>query len=219
MLGKLIEQIQDGQQRLVTKTGFSTAEALKQGQEDFQLLLQLALHVIHLVSRLDKNDAENLQFCRLVHKLVTLNPRWQDGETLLHLSVDPKVSVMSEEFFSPFPSLPVVQILLDCGANIHAVDNKSNTVLHNSLKFLTYSELQDEGILKCLLQNGAHVDTFNGDGVSALSLMQNQGLPIFPLQYLSLKCLAATIIKKHKIAFQDDVPTSLIPFVHMHGCN
>ncbi|KAK3095431.1 hypothetical protein FSP39_014592 [Pinctada imbricata] len=215
VLGKLIEQIEDGQQRL--KMGCSTQDAYKQSKEDFQLLLQLALHVIHLISRLDQKEGESLQFFQLVHKLVTLSPCGQDGESLLHLSVDPKVSVMSEEFFSPFPSLAVVQTLLNCGANIHAVDDKKNTVLHNSLKFLTYSELQDEGILGCLLHNGAHIDTFNGEGVSALTLMQNQGLPVYPLQYLSLKCLAARIIKKHNIPFQEDIPVSLIPFVHMHG--
>ena len=149
VFAKLTEQIIDGQHVINIQKGdqFSSECNLV---EDFQLLLQLSLHMIHLISHLPQSEEEGFNFKRVVHQLVSANPRGQEGESLLHLSVDPKISLTSEEFFSPFPSLAVVQILIDCGADINAVDHKRNTALHNSIKFLTYSELQNEGILACL---------------------------------------------------------------------
>lgn len=205
----LIDQIYGGMKSLEQKSKNATTE-------DFQLLLQLSLHVIHLASRLELNDSQLFEFKKQVHRLVTFDPRGQDGESLLHLSVDPKISLTSEEFFSPFPSLAVVQLLIECGAQINAVDKKKNTPLHNSIKFLTYSELQNEGILGCLLQNGAHVDMYNSEGQSALKLIQSQGLPVFPLQHQTLRCLASEIIMKYKIPY-NDVPISLLQFIQMHG--
>jgi hypothetical protein len=69
-------------------------------------LLQLSLHVIHLISRLEKNKQEDFQFRKTVHHLILQDPRGQEGESLLHLSVDPKISLTSEE---PFLSQSVQQ--------------------------------------------------------------------------------------------------------------
>lgn len=60
-------------------------------------------------------------------------------------------------------------------------------------------------------------DMYNGDGQSALTLIQTAGLPVFPLQYRSLQCLASEVIMKNNIRFQNEVPASLIPFIKMHG--
>ncbi|XP_052098148.1 protein fem-1 homolog C-like [Mytilus californianus] len=207
----LVAQIISGQESLKNSTGNN------KGNEDFQLLLQLSLHVIHLMARLDKTSPQNFQFRKAVHHLILQDPRGQEGGSLLHLSVDPKISLTSEEFYSPFPTLSVVEILISCGIDINAVDSKRNTALHNSIKFLTYSELQNEGILDCLLQNDAHVDIHNAEGQSALILLQHAGLPVCPLQYQTLKCLAAESIMKHKISYEGEVPVCLLPFIQMHG--
>ncbi|XP_069140673.1 protein fem-1 homolog C-like [Argopecten irradians] len=208
----LIQQIEGGINFLATRPTNPSSSLV-----DFQLLLQLSLHVVHLISRLEPKDQQKFEFHSLVHRLVTLDPRGQDMESLLHLAVDPKISLTSEEFYSPFPSLAVVQTLITLGAQTNAVDKKRNTPLHNSIKFLTYSELQNEGILACLLQNGAHVDIYNGEGLSALQMMQNQGLPVPPLQYRTLRCLAAEVIMRYKIPYHTEVPVSLFSFIEMHG--
>lgn len=207
----LVSQISRGRDALKITCGNNKVT------EDFQLLLQLSLHVIHLMSHLQKSAEEDFLFLKSVHQLILQDPRGQEGESLLHLSVDPKISLTSEEFYSPFPSLAVVEILISCGIDINSVDNKRNTALHSSIKFLTYSELQNEGILGCLLKNGAHVDMHNSEGQSALFLLQHHGLPVCPLQYQTLKCLAAESIMKNKVPYEGEVPVCLIPFVQMHG--
>ncbi|KAK3609218.1 hypothetical protein CHS0354_035158 [Potamilus streckersoni] len=207
----LVQQIHAG--KVVISSPSLPANAI----EDFQLILQLSLHLIHLISRLNVSDTENIQFFRLVHKVVSLDPRGQHAESLLHLAVDPKISLTSEEFFSPFPSLSVIEVLLKCGAEVNSVDDKNSTPLHKAVKLLTYSELQEEGILKCLLDNGAHVDMFNCEGQSALAMLKNQGLPICPLNYVTLRCLSAAAVVRSRIPFEEDIPTALIPFVKMHG--
>lgn len=189
----------------------------KNDYENFQLLLQLSLHLIHLVSRLEMNESENTAFFKKVHNLISLNPRGSRNETLLHLSVDPKISLTSEEFYSPFPSLAVIQILLRCGAAVNALDKKKNTPLHDSLMFLTYSELQDEGILNCLLENGAHVDMRNTIGETPLSLIISHSLPIHLMKYLSLRCFAASVIAQENIKYRGEVPESLYDFIEMHS--
>jgi hypothetical protein len=57
----------------------------------------------------------------------------------------------------------------------------------------------------------------NSEGQSALFLLQHQGLPVCPLQYQTLKCLAAESIMKHKIPCEGEVPVCLMPFIQMHG--
>lgn len=184
---------------------------------DFQLLLQLLLHLIHLISRLEMTDEANINFRRQVHQLVVLDPRGTSGESLLHLAVDPKISLTSEEFYSPFPSLSVIKILVECGANVNSLDGQRNTPLYNGAMFLNYSDLQDGGILSYLLEVGAHVDICNNHGSSALSLMESQGFPLCRMTYISLKCLASNVIIKNKLPYKQEIPVSLVPFVELHG--
>ena len=199
------------------KVIMSTRPVHSHHYDDFQLLLHLSLHLTHLLALLPAPPTDKVAFKKLVRELVVLDPRGQDDESLIHLAVDPKVSLTSEEFYSAFPAIAVIQVLLECGIDVNAVDHKCNTALFNSVKFLTFSELHDEGILECLLTNGAHADMCNREGVSALDLLQRHGYPVCPLDYVSLKCFAARVIKKHDISYKDEVPMTLIPFVEKHG--
>ena len=195
----------------------STAQSQSPSSSDFQLLLQLLLHLVHLISRLDMTESTTIDFRRLVHQLVNLDPRGTDGESLLHLAVDPKISLTSDEFYSPFPSLSVIKILIECGANVNAMDNHRNTPLYNGAMFLNYSDLQDGGILSYLLQVGAHVDICNNIGSSALSIMESQGFPLCRLNHITLRCLASSVIIRHKLPYKHEIPVSLYPFVELHG--
>lgn len=202
-------------EQIIASCGAS--EAQPPSASDFQLLLQLLLHLIHLISRLEIELPASIDFRRQVHQLVTLDPRGAEGESLLHLAVDPKISLTSDEFYSPFPSLSVIKILIECGADVNSLDSHRNTPLYNGAMFLNYSDLQEGGILSYLLQMGAHVDICNDHGSSALSLMESQGFPLCRMSHVSLRCLASTVIIKNKLAYKQEIPVSLIPFVELHG--
>ena len=212
VLDIVTEQIKSGQD--VLKKPTSTLENLS----DFQILLQLFLHLIHLISRLECTDDTKTWFLKSVRKVVMLDPRGRTGETLLHLALDPQISLTSEEFFSTIPSLKLVQILVACGADVNAVNNSGNTPLFNSVKMLSYHELQNEGILDFLLKSSAHVDKCNNKGETALELIQREAsLAFCPLNHITLKCLASRVIMRENIPFLQEIPRSLVPFVEMHG--
>jgi ankyrin repeat protein len=184
---------------------------------DIQLLMQLYLHMIHLFSRSECSEVNKEKFMKLVHKVLTKNPRGSHGESLLHLAVDPKISLTSEEFYSPFPSLQVTQILVSCGADLKSQSKDGSTPLLTAVKVLNYSDATEESIIKFLLQAGSHIDVLNIAGESPLSLMENQGLPFFPLNYINLRCLSSRVITKNDIPYRNEIPQALVAFVEMHG--
>jgi ankyrin repeat protein len=59
----------------------------------------------------------------------------QGEHTLLHLAVDPKSSVVDGDNVSHFPSLGVIQILLECGIDANQMDKDGNTALFCSVKY------------------------------------------------------------------------------------
>lgn len=207
----LCKQIQDGK-KMLDNPNKSTLIG-----EDFQLLLLLALHLINLIEKLEASEEQQYLFNKMVHELISADPRGKENETLLHMSVDPKNSLTGDEFYSTFPALSLINKLLECGADVNAVDVACNTPLHNSITNLTHSELQEEGLLDGLLKHGAHVDMCNRRGISALDLMRSRNVVICPLLYLSLKCLASRVIMKHSVPYHGEVPRTLIPFIEMHG--
>lgn len=182
-------------------------------RSEFQLLMQLLLHLIQLISKLEMTEKANIDFRRRVHQLVTIDPRGSDGESLLHLAVNPKISFTNDEFYSPFPSLSVIKTLVECGADVNSLDWQRNTPLYNSVKY----DLQDGGILSYLLEVGAHVDICNIYGGSALSLMESQGFPLCQMTHVSLRCLASKVIIAHNLPYWQEIPVALFSFVEMHG--
>lgn len=66
VFAKLTEQIIDGQLVIQKGDQFTVESNLV---EDFQLLLQLSLHMIHLISQLPQSDEESFNFKRIVHQL------------------------------------------------------------------------------------------------------------------------------------------------------
>ena len=71
---------------------------------------------------------------------------------------------------SKFGSLGVVQILLEAGANVHAVDIFSETPLHECMIFASFNDLKFPGkypgydIVKLLMDRGADVDAKDDRG-------------------------------------------------------
>ncbi len=50
--------------------------------------------------------------------------------------------------------------------------------------------------------------------MSMLAKVPSSGVQ--PLHYVSLKCLAAAAVQRHAIAYRNEVPVSLEPFIQMH---
>nr|KAG5695801.1 hypothetical protein BaRGS_013399 [Batillaria attramentaria] len=194
--------------------------------ETFIMLMQLVLNLIHLMAvKLEPDSGQKHLFYCMVYQLVKLDPRTREGESLLHLAF----SLCQLDFTSEVGLSPpqVVEVLLECGADVDAVTINGETPLRYCLKPSTDAARRKTGTggekeeyLKILLKYGAHVDRVDKRGRSCLSQLEK--LPTFcPLQHTTLQCLAARVICKHKdklrVAAGEVLSAPLAAFVKMHG--
>jgi hypothetical protein len=122
-----------------------------------------------------------------------------------------------------FPSLPIVKLLLYCGAPINVTDCHHNTPLHvlaaNEYKYYTHEELDDvERIFKLLVDAGAHLDavTQRGTPEDCVDYEKLKSLfRIHPIQ-LSLKCICARKTKRRELNYTDCIPKHLQSFIQLH---
>ena len=88
-----------------------------QEDEDWPLIhMKMILHLMNLITELIKDENQKLIFYRVIYRLVRSQPRTHKGQTLLHLSVKQSTSEIDEQFFTQFPNIAVVELLLECGA-------------------------------------------------------------------------------------------------------
>ena len=195
---------------------------MKHQQEEFQLLMLLLLHLIHLLLKMDKSEEETLALKRQVHRIVRMNSRGMNGKSLLHLSVERKSSNVSDEFYSKFPERGVVDILLECGANVNDFDDEKNIPLHACAEGLRGlvgdADVREmETIINTLIAHGAHVDVRNKQGkIAGEELCKTTWFKLCLVDHVSLKCLAAQKIKACDIPYEGEIPLSLVPFIEMH---
>ena len=72
-------------------------------------------------------------------------------------------------------------------------------------------------IVETLLENGAHIDARNGDGHRPLDMLKLiPDCKINPLQYLTLRCLAASVIVQNHLPYKREIPTVLEEFIEAH---
>ena len=184
-------------------------------------MLELLLHLIHLLCKLPKNDEQTYDFKKEVHRLMKLDIRGPSSRSILHMALDKKTSSVSDEFYSNFPSLEMIQLLLECGARVNSSDEDGNTPLHVAAENILLQQDDKVGkemakVIQELLNAHAHIDARNNEGQMAGTNLSTVWFKIKLLNHVSLKCLAARVIKEHKIPYKGEVPVSLIPFIEMH---
>ena len=193
--------------------------------ETLQLtFMKTLLHLMKLIIQLEKNEAQQLRFNTVVHRLIRCQPKTRMGQTLLHLSVKHCTSDVDGRFFSQFPSTAVVGLLLECGANVNvnAVDVERNTVLHLCSKAIQNLEMQQyhdsiHRIAVLLLKNGAHLDMVNISGERAAKGLTSSLIETNIQDFDSLQCMAARAIMKNKIPYVGNIIVGLESLVEMHG--
>ncbi|XP_068240278.1 protein fem-1 homolog A-like [Palaemon carinicauda] len=193
-------------------------------RKDFYQLDRIIPIVMHLVLLLIKLKPilSPVQLQRVndaVIKLVGLNPRDSDGESLLHLACSRYIFRHSEEpAIISFPSLEVLKLLLETGANPCARDSSGNTPLHALAK---RGNIPGD-MLEALLAAGAHLDMTNEGGQSFGSLMASRGQGqklheiVNPVRHTSLQCLAAAAIRRNGIPYKGVLDNHLSQFVDFH---
>ena len=72
-------------------------------------------------------------------------------------------------------------------------------------------------IVQLLLDNGAHIDLRNVNGEKPSEMLKSvPGCKINPLNHISLKCMAATVISEKRLPYVGEVPSMLEEFIQTH---
>uniref|UniRef100_A0A8C4N987 Protein fem-1 homolog B n=1 Tax=Eptatretus burgeri TaxID=7764 RepID=A0A8C4N987_EPTBU len=184
--------------------------------------LHTFLYLVCVAARISCGKEQNACLNRQIYHLLQLDPRTRLGSSLLHLTVhsDTPVDNFHTDAVCSFPSLHAAQRLLVCGASPNATDNQGKTPLHLIVcyarpisDFLTL-----HGIIVSLLEAGAHVDATDCNGQTPFECCTT-GVAEIVLRTemrVSLKCLAARVVRRHGIAYQSHIPRALENFVAMH---
>ena len=115
-----------------------------------------------------------------------------------------------------FPSMDVIRLLIECGADPNARDNDLNTALHVAAS--ASAKPAKAALVQTLLECGVHLDAVNREGKAFSDVLRAQ--PIHELvnvtQFSTLQCLAAKAVQKYAIPYRNLLPASLSDFVDLH---
>lgn len=178
-------------------------------------LMQLILHLIHLLYKLSTDDSQSFMLRKLVHRLIRLGLRSSSGKTLLLLAVIKSTTFVTDEYYSPLPSVPIIEILLECGADVQDMDENRNNALHLLEEDVNNTDVI-RNVANLLVGAGAHADSRNNKGKQAAHHLAYGWLKIDFSVHTTLKCLAARIIQREKIPYVGIIPQPLYSFVELH---
>nr|CAI5816887.1 unnamed protein product [Callosobruchus analis] len=197
-----------------------------QALDDMESNLISTLYLLTILTRLMKQCSEEEKFNigRMVFTLNQLQVTLRDGQSLLHLACNAETPV--DEFHTndvcKFPCAETAMLLIKCGADVNAMDADRNTPLHMIVNY--HKAVADfmtlYTIITALTEAGAHLDCCNGRGETPLDASATGSVAEVVLKTqmkLSLKCLAANAVKRHRLTYKGLVPKALECFIELHG--
>merc|ERR550517_1752082 len=175
------------------------------------ILLHLVCLLTKLIPHLEKNKVYDVK--QAVYEFVKVGAKGRGGSSPLHLACSRDTSSVGRYPICNFPSVPTIDLLLQCGAPVNARDNDGNTALHAA----ALNKPAKAAVIQSLLQHGAHFDLVNNDKKSFFHLLK--GTPLHELtnsaRHTSLACLAARVVRKQDLD-TSSLPTTLQQFVETH---
>merc|ERR1712226_492761 len=175
------------------------------------ILLHLVCLLTKLIPHLEKNKVHDVK--QAVYEFVKVGAKGRGGSSPLHLACSRDTSSVGRYPTCNFPSVPTIDLLLECGAPVNAGDNEGNTPLHAS----ALNKPAKAAVIQSLLQHGAHFDLVNNDKKTFANLLK--GTPLHEVsnsaRHTSLSCLAARVVRKHGLE-TSSLPSTLQKFVESH---
>ncbi|CAH1363713.1 protein fem-1 homolog B isoform X2 [Tenebrio molitor] len=193
--------------------------------EELESNLTTTLYLLTILTKLVKDctDEERFNVNRMVFTLNQMQVTLRDGQTLLHLACNSETPV--DDFHTndicKFPCAETTRLLINCGADVNAMDYERNTPLHVIVNY--HKPISDfltlHSIITDLTEAGAHLDCVNKRGETPLDSSATGVAEIIlkTQMKLSLKCMAANAVKHHKLTYQGQVPQALESFIELHG--
>ncbi|XP_052453780.1 protein fem-1 homolog B [Carassius gibelio] len=211
-------EIRRSMERLQT----TTDAELQAATDSYESNLFTFLYLVCISTKTQCGEEERARINKQIYDLIRLDPRSREGSTLLHLAASSSTPV--DDFHTndvcSFPNAQVTKLLIECGAQVNAVDHEGNSPLHLIVQynrpisdFLTL-----HAIIISLVEAGAHTDMTNKQKKTPLD-KSTTGVSEILLKTqmkMSLKCLAARAVQQHQILYRDQIPKSLEEFVEFH---
>ncbi|TMW43461.1 hypothetical protein DOY81_011460 [Sarcophaga bullata] len=188
-------------------------------QENFDSIFKCIAHTIYLLISTARTPSRTRAVYLAVKKLVQANITSAcTNDSLLHVCVSRlnviKSGLLNDENLNViFPDAGVIKLLLECGINVNAKNEVKSTPLHIAAQPYNFNN----EIIKILLDHGADLDQPNKSDERPYNLISLNSTNTIPLiNYINLKCLAATVISKYRIPYRNQIPKSLENFVRDH---
>ncbi|XP_026131937.1 protein fem-1 homolog A-like [Carassius auratus] len=179
----------------------------------FTKALSIILHLLFLLEKLECAPEQEHQKRLTVYRLLKLSPRARSGYTPLHMAVDKDTTSVGRYPVGRFPSLCVARLLLECGADVDSRDCENNTPLHVA------AANGCPEIMAALIRAGAHFDATNAQHKTAYELLDEQSSgrhALHPLSYVTLQCLAARTILRHRLPYKGLTTEQMEAFIELH---
>ncbi|MCL4120276.1 UNVERIFIED_CONTAM: hypothetical protein GTU68_012003 [Idotea baltica] len=102
----------------------------KRHQSSFDTMMKVLSHMIYVLLHINLSPEELHSIAIIVNRILRLDPRTnQGGFSLLHLAamktnVIYNNSLLEDQHMTPFPSIKVLDFLLECGADVNATTNE-----------------------------------------------------------------------------------------------
>ncbi|KFO28822.1 protein fem-1 homolog A [Fukomys damarensis] len=179
----------------------------------FTKALAIILHLLYLLGKVECSPSQEHLKHQTVYRLLKCAPRGRNGFTALHMAVDKETTNVGRYRVGTFPSLHVVRVLLDCGADPDSRDFDNNTPLHIA------AQNNCPAIMSALIEAGAHMDATNAFKKTAYELLDEKLLArssVQPFNYVTLQCLAARALDRNKIPYKGFIPEELEAFIELH---
>lgn len=179
----------------------------------FTKAIAIILHLLYLLEKVECTPSQEHLKHQTVYRLLKCAPRGKNGFTPLHMAVDKETTNVGRYRVGVFPSLHVVKVLLDCGADPDSRDFDNNTPLHIA------AQNNCPAIMDALIEAGAHMDATNAFKKTAYELLDAKLLAkstVQPFNYVTLQCLAARALDRNKVPYKGFIPEELEAFIQLH---
>ena len=179
-------------------------------KKSLRMLMQLS------VTLLASNKNSECESWIKMHMADLISIRTDEGDSILHFALNIKQGDLSRR--------TILTLIIEQGKmDVNVANMKLQTPLHlfsESVYHRKHKQLKatedTRKIAELIINNGAHMDVTDVDGLSASSGLTT----VFPqwqfMNSINLKCLAARAILKHGVMYEQALPKPLVAFVKLH---
>ncbi|XP_037080986.1 protein fem-1 homolog B-like [Pollicipes pollicipes] len=194
-------------------------------QEELESNMTTVLYMLMIANRLmpSATEAQGFEVYRSGYRLCQLGQLTRRGRSLLHMVTfaDTPVDDFHTSSICKFPCSATARLLISCGADVNCRDAEGNTPLHLIVGYQKpISDFRTlHSIIEALVDGGAHIDACNRSGLTPFESATTGVAEIIlrTKSQMSLKCLAARVVARHRIPYCGAVPRDLESFIELHG--